>query len=1457
MTNGRFSCFVVGSGAVALHCTELLRLAGHQILGVYSFDAVLAGLEDTHGIPHAVDKKQFEENLHGQSYDYLFSINNPWIIPPSVLALASKNTINFHDSPLPKYAGLHATSWALIHGETSHATSWHEVVEDIDAGRILKQEAFVIAENDTAISLNVRVLELSVQSFKVLITELANGTAIAIEQENIVGSYFSLSDRPDAACIITLDDSAENLRNLVRGLDFGQTLNPLGLPKLLVDNKNSVLIFSGLQIKSREASAAVGTIIEVSVDGMLVSVADADVLLSGFISFEGEVQCIAQLQAMGCVAGARLPSLDVAEREDVSAFNRKACVNETFWRRLLSKCLPLEHPYCRNTGLALRGKSDEALISRVSLPIFQQERLSSDVDLILCLFSAYLVKAAGTEESLPGSNLQPCIGLMLNDVSALLQPFFSRIVPLAICSTDTVNESFSAFKDQFFIEIELCRKKGGITRDILLRDPSLRDKGLSSLSRITLAELDSPDELVVAALEAQVGLVCYRNGSAPELVHKGALQDWQASAIVAQITSVVRTCLSDPSVLIRNLPLLESCERDKILNTWNDTDTIFPETSTVDALISQQAQRSPDTIALKYENNTLSYAELDARSNQLARELRCQGVAEGDFVALCLPRSLDLIVGLIGIIKTGAAYVPIDPSYPEDRIQFLLEDSGASHILSNDNLYEQHFSRECARLISIDGDTTNIESQSVDPIERKLGPEGLLYIIYTSGSTGRPKGVMISHQGLVNHSWAMATKYQLNSEDCVLQSATISFDVAAEQIFPALFSGSRVVIRPEDLLESFQRFENFVSEETISTLILPTAYWHEWVADLVANQRCVPKSLRAIGVGTEKVLRNRLADWEKCLRGANVAFYQGYGPTETTITCTVYSHTSNGLANFNSDIPIGRPLANVKLYVLDSNLQPVPVGFEGELFVGGRGVALGYHQQAKLTAERFIPSPFSSDESNRLYRSGDLARWTPEGELIFIGRNDFQVKVRGIRVEIGEIEKSLEAMALVKHAVVHPKKDSAGNESLIAYVIAETNQNIDKQTADILTALGAKLPAFMVPDAVLILDTFPLMVNQKVDREKLPTVKIQLKNTVEYRAPASDLEVQVAAIWQKYLNLERVGRNDDFFDLGGNSLRAVALLDEISSATGVAVSLSQLFTCRTLSGLCNNMLEGGAKPAPVAILLNSNANLDPIFFVCGIQLYQELAFRISEEYSAYGIFLPEETASYQSDADNDEFEKFLDVKEYASRYIEAIRAQQPQGPYRVAGVSFGGILAYEIARQLKALGEQVESVYLFDSILPSGKQYSVSRRLKNSIKSVRDDAYERIQNKWKRLTLSRTKKNTSSHMQACAVSADLNESRLRDVRDRNYWKAMCDYDRHVRAYDGQVTLFTAEEREDIGADMIDKMLGWGRHVDGQIIAHSVSGGHLSMIFEPAVSEVAELLLKNKKANTEKLISDIA
>ncbi len=1083
--------------------------------------------------------------------------------------------------------------------------------------------------------------------------------------------------------------------------------------------------------------------------------------------------------------------------------------------------------------------------------------LREDSDMVFCLIAAYLAKVAYAEPDQYNVDMHLSVGLLSANKPDIGPRVFSDIVPLNVCVPEETHASFSDLRQRICQDISDANKRGGFAKDILLRDPSCDNAKLSSYNKITFAVLDSSNDMAFSELQTSMAFVVRPDLNRVELVHQGVINDWQAECIASQLATVVDACSSNPLIQIQDISLLNQPERHKILGVWNDTKSDFPENSTVSKLITQQAKQSPNSVAVKHGQKELSYAELDAESNQVARYLIQKGVIAGGFVALCLPRSVDLIVGLLGIIKTGAAYVPIDPSYPKERITLLLEDSGCSHILLNEGIYNEHLNTMPIHAICIDSDGRDIQSQNTEELSHYTKPKFPLYMIYTSGSTGRPKGVIVSHENLINHSWAMAKKYKLGADDCVLQSASVSFDVAAEQIFPALFMGSRVLIRPDNLLESFKRFENFINTERVSTLILPTAYWHEWVSDIKTHKRSVPKSLRTVGVGTEKVLRQRLSDWEGCLQGQAVTFHQGYGPTEATITCSMYSHNYDAPLCVDSDIPIGKPLPNVKLYVLDSNLQPLPVGFTGELFIGGRGVAVGYHKRAELTEERFIPDPFSRTSPDRLYRTGDLVRWTPQGDLVFVGRNDFQIKIRGVRVEIGEIEKSLEGIPFVKHAIVHPQKDDVENELLIAYIIPESNNDIASLPKEILKILTSSLPKHMIPDGISVLNTFPLTPNQKVDRAKLPITGVQFTDKTKYVAPSNDLEVHVAALWKKYLNVERVGRNDDFFTLGGNSLRAVTLLDDISASTGVSVSLNQLFACRTLAKVCEDMEKNGAKPAPEAILLNGNPNLDPIFFVCGIQLYQALAQRISEKYSAYGIFLPEEMHLYKKGSATSLQENTLEVKAYASRYIEVIRAHQPKGPYRVAGVSFGGVLAYEIARQLKSMNEKVETVVLFDAVLPSSKKYSLCLRLKSITGKVRRAGLVNLTSRMRRFRLKARSLFFTTNKHNDKAIIDDNISELGDIRDRNYWEAMCHYDQDIQPYDGDVTLFTATEREGADAYVYGKKLGWERHVNGDIISHPVKGGHLSIIFEPAASEVAKFLLNKKKAVSDGVVLDTA
>ncbi|MBL4828124.1 MAG: amino acid adenylation domain-containing protein, partial [Spongiibacteraceae bacterium] len=1022
-----FSCFIVGNGAVALRCGELLHLAGHQIQCVYSFDDSLRQWALGHNIVHADSLKDFQQSLLSQHYDFLFSINNPWIIPAPILALAGRLTINFHDSPLPRYAGLHATSWALINGETQHGTCWHEVVPDIDAGRILKQVVFDVAKDDTALTLNRRVLELTVDSFAQLLAELAVGDEQFTEQAKEEGSYYSLTDRPDGACLLCFKQPAITMANLVRGLNFGSLYNPLGLAKLLLPGESACVAVSGFSIIADQASMQPGTVLSVTDEGIGVSAIDADVLLSGLCSLEGKALSGADLKSLACVAGSSLPVITESQRGLITQYNRQVCKQESFWRQRLAKLLPLEHPFSNTAKSAPNAYSCYTLGSLLPYAGMNETLLS--------IYAAYLLRTGNRE----------CfdVGLLLNDIPDSIQCLFSAVVPMQIPDVAVDDESFAAFSQRFEDELNRCRAKGGVSRDLLARDPVLRAQSSRPQLAISLGLLNCPDDLDHWRLESPMTLLCFRDASPAQLCHQGVLQPWQEQAIDKQLACLASACVKTPETPVYQLPLITAAEREAIVYQWNDTQSPFPHTLCVDELISRQVQRTPEAIAVKFGQQCLSYGQLEERSNQLACVLIQRGVQSGDLVVLCLPRSLDLIVSLLAIIKSGAAYTPVDCAYPRERIQYLLEDSGATCVVTTNALQHEHFSTY-PNVVCIDGEEKLICTADCTAVHAGVDPEALLYVIYTSGSTGKPKGVSISHRSLINHSWAIAEIYSLGCDDCMLQSASIGFDVAAEQIFPALFKGSCVFIRPDNLFESFRGFERFITEQGISVMALPTAFWHEWSSDLHLNNRAVPGSLRALGVGTEKVTAHNLKVWEGQCKERNVAFFQGYGPSETTVTCCMYRHEQGATINSEDDIPIGRALPNVKLYVFGENMDILPVGFVGELFIGGSGVAKGYHRRDELTQQRFITNPFEGS-NERLYKTGDLVRWNPDGQLVFVGRSDFQIKVRGNRVELGEIEAALQACDGVKQVIVHPGKDKDGDQHLIAYVLAEAGTAPDTQ----------------------------------------------------------------------------------------------------------------------------------------------------------------------------------------------------------------------------------------------------------------------------------------------------------------------------------------------------------------------------------------------------------------------------
>ena len=642
--------------------------------------------------------------------------------------------------------------------------------------------------------------------------------------------------------------------------------------------------------------------------------------------------------------------------------------------------------------------------------------------------------------------------------------------------------------------------------------------------------------------------------------------------------TLLQSIVTQPNEPIGLLSILTAQEHDQLIIHWNETERSYPHDYCVHQLFEAKVIQTPDAIAVVFEGQQLTYRELNARANQLAHRLRVLGVGPEVLVGIYLERSLDLMVALVGVLKAGGAYVPLDPAYPQDRLAFMLQDAQVPVLLTQAVLLAD-LPQSQSQVVCLDRDWASIVHERDTPLVTAATAANVAYMIYTSGSTGKPKGVLIQHRGVVNHSLAMARHFMLGPQDRVAQCASLSFDIAVEEIFPTWLSGAAVILRPPGFFSPGTEFLRWVAAEGITELNLPTAFWHEWVSELERSHESLPPALRLVVVGGEKAAAQAVARWRR-IAGDRVRWVNTYGPTETTVTTTLYeplAPPTSAAEGESTEIPIGRPIANVQVYVLDRYLQPVPIGVRGELYIGGVGLGRGYHNRDQLTAEKFIRDPFSSDPHARLYKTGDLARYLPDGNIEFLGRTDHQVKIRGYRIELAEIESVLSQHPVIRDVVV--LEDSSGDATtssstdkrLVAYVVAPP----DTSTNELRSFLKQKLPEFMVPSAFMCLDSLPLTPSGKVDRRALPIPDQRRSKLGEtYVGPRGPLEETVARIWAEALKLEKVGVHDNFFEIGGHSLLIVRVQRRLCEALGKDVSIVELFKHPTISSLVSFLSEG-------------------------------------------------------------------------------------------------------------------------------------------------------------------------------------------------------------------------------------------------------------------------------------------
>jgi len=764
--------------------------------------------------------------------------------------------------------------------------------------------------------------------------------------------------------------------------------------------------------------------------------------------------------------------------------------------------------------------------------------------------------------------------------------------------------------------------------------------------------------------------------------------------MVGHYQTLLESIVADPGRRLAELPLLTEAERHQVLIEWNATETAYPRDQCIHHLFEARVERTPDAVAVVFENERLTYGELNVRANRLAHHLRALGVGPETLVAICMERSPEMIIGLLGILKAGGAYVPLDPKYPKERLAFMLADTRVPVLVTQARLVSK-LPEHGATVVCLDTDRAEIARKSGANPASTVTASNVAYVIYTSGSTGTPKGVMTPHRGVSRLLFGVDYA-RLNASQKILQLAPLSFDASTFELWGALLHGGCCVLFPGDMPTS-EVIGNMIRTHGITTLWLTASLFNT----IIDNAPEALSGLEQLLVGGEALSVSHIRRTLQFLPGTQLI--NGYGPTESTTFACCYP-VPRLLDERIQSIPIGRPIANTRAYIVDRQLQPVPVGIPGELYLGGMGLARGYLNRPDLTAERFIPDPFSSDPGARLYRTGDLARYLSDGNIEYLGRIDHQVKVRGFRIEPGEIEAALLCLPTVREVVVTVREDGLGNKRLVAYLVP--HPELAPSVGGLHRYLQGKLPEYMIPSTFVLLDAMPLTANGKIDQHLLLAPDAaRIAREKPFVPPQTLVQLQLARVWEEILDVRPVSITDDFFEMGGHSLLAARLVDRVTHLCGKVLPLASLFSGATIEHLAEILTAPKSDSPQSSIVRVQEGNAKrPFFFLhgdlMGGGLYcLQLARSLDPNRTAYAVqpFGPDGRPIPHT------------IEAMADAHLEALQTLQPEGPYHLGGFCLGGLIAFEMAQRLQARGQRVDSLIIIEPATAHARTRAASR----------------------------------------------------------------------------------------------------------------------------------------------------
>ncbi len=891
--------------------------------------------------------------------------------------------------------------------------------------------------------------------------------------------------------------------------------------------------------------------------------------------------------------------------------------------------------------------------------------------------------------------------------------------------------------------------------------------------------------------------------------------------LLNHFTSLLLSAVQHPTTPLSKLPMLSEAETQRWLTIWNNPPSPYPGETPVHVLFESQVNQTPHAIAVDYDGKSLSYRELNSQANRLAAHIQTLGVSRGKLVAVFMERSPELIVTLLAILKAGAAYVPLDPGYPIHRLQFMLKDADSPLLLTQKKLKDT-LPIPSSKILCVDDFLSHTSTREIPNPPCEVSGNDPVYMIYSSGSTGEPKGIVIPHRGVVR--LACHTNYiSLGNTEIISQTSNISFDAATFEIWGALLNGGKIAGISTETLLNPRLFSEEIRRRGVTTLFITTALFNEMARE-------IPEAFR----GIRQVLFGGEAADHRCVReilqhGPPSRLLNLYGPTEAT-TFALW-HLVKDVKPEDSTIPIGKPITNTSAYVLDPHLNLVPIGVTGELYLGGDGLAIGYHRQPKLTSEKFIPNPFSSLPGSRLYKTGDLVRTLPDGSLEFVGRADHQVKIRGFRVELGEIEHRLTRHPEISQAVILVKEPRPGDKRLVAYFVPKGNEFPTSQA--LRQFLRETLPDFMVPATFVKLKNLPITPNGKVDTRALPEPERELHQS-SFIAPNGETEAAIAEIWREVLQLPRVGRNDNFFEMGGNSLLGVQLMSRLRSRFQKSLPLSTLFHNTTVQLLAQAIHRGEGNASPLEKQPHPN-----FFMITGendtILAFRDLARHLESECTLLGLEQPGlHEMSHPSTA----------IAELTDTCARKLRSIQARGPYLLGGHCSGALVAFELAHKLRSQGEEVSLLCLLDPPLEHYLTQSLPSSSRRAWIHLRHFFFVPAETRWKFLR---------ERLHSIFSRIMFQWQTLVSKKDRHIHQALAHHRLHykLQPYPGRLCVFLGQDsflnRRPVTGMNSDTPPDW-RNLwksisTGEFLLEEVPGGHNSLVKDPHVEVMARVLIR--------------